>query len=50
MQLEHYRNVTVEIRISLREDLQEVKNALPEQSPKAAAGERGIQLAYSHSS
>ena len=43
MQLEHYSNVTVEIRISLREDLEEVKNALPEQTKRAAdlAAEKG---------
>ena len=43
MQLVHYSNVTVEIRISLREDLGEVKNALPEQTKRAAdlAAEKG---------
>ena len=43
MQLVHYSNVTVEIRTSLREDLEEVKNALPEQTKRAAdlAAEKG---------
>ena len=43
MQLVHYSNVTVELRISLREDLEEVKNALPEQTKGAAdlAAEKG---------
>ena len=44
MQLEHSSNITVEIRVrALEKDLEEVKNALPEETKKAAdyAEERG---------